>query len=236
MARTTLRLVSLLLLAGVGCLGLSGCGGGGASADVPGGGRAAPGLTLRLDWGGRQASLPGDAASVTVAVRDAGGFAQSRTLNRPGQGASVETFFIGLAEGEATVTAVAFSGADGQGSPLGTAQATAALRVGQTGSVTLGFASVPLTAVRVGPAAPTVLQGGTVTLSAAGDSALGVVANPPGVWSSANPAVASVNPATGVVTGVAPGQADITFTDATQGLTATTTVRVRGGDAEVTLQ
>ncbi|GAA4339092.1 hypothetical protein GCM10023184_35970 [Flaviaesturariibacter amylovorans] len=78
----------------------------------------------------------------------------------------------------------------GTGPCAGTAQAPVTVTAGgNAGTVTGG---------------PGVCTGATVTFSSNG--------TPGGTWSSGNPAIATVNPATGVVTGVAAGSATITYT------------------------
>ena len=105
---------------------------------------------------------------------------------------------------------------------------------GVTGATTVAVRSI--TQIALAPQNPTVAPGGTIVLSATGRDAGGVVQNtPPGVWASSDTTTATVS-ATGVVTGIRPGVVQITFTDSVYGVSATTSVTVRGGDAEVIIQ
>ncbi|HEX6498726.1 MAG TPA: phosphodiester glycosidase family protein [Micromonosporaceae bacterium] len=100
---------------------------------------------------------------------------------------------------------------------------------------TVEFAVQPVFAsVTVAPPAGPLAVGGTVTLTATGTTVTGddataltvPIADPVSRrWSSSDPAVATVDPATGEVTGVAPGTATVSCVAG--GVTATVTVTVR---------
>lgn len=219
-----------------------GCGGGGSNPAA-----SAAGLSLRVAWPTRAAgqavtrAVPEDADSVVVRLTDGGGFQDTRILNRPSNGENTETTinFFALNNGPATITATAFDNVNGQGAQIGEpVQTTIDLGIGGTGDREIVF-NVPFERVEIvvpgGNA--TVLQGGTLDLAGRGFSgAFLVTTDPPGQWSSSDTNVATVNAQTGVVTGVSPGQANITFLDTAFNKQATVNVRVRGGDSEVIIQ
>lgn len=91
------------------------------------------------------------------------------------------------------------------GISVGTADITYTVTVypGCTSLVSSNIAVHPLPVVDPISGAPTVCQGLTVTLT---NTTIGM-----GVWSSSNPAIAHVN-STGIVTGIATGTAEITYT------------------------
>ena len=77
----------------------------------------------------------------------------------------------------------------------------------------------PAAVLPISPSAPVIAVGRSVALTITGATA-------PVVWSSAQPSIATVDAATGVVTGVAPGTATINMSDAAAN-TGSTTVTVR---------
>ncbi|UCC23889.1 MAG: Ig-like domain-containing protein, partial [Gemmatimonadales bacterium] len=80
-------------------------------------------------------------------------------------------------------------------------------------SASLAVSQVPVDAVVITPASAFLRIGGRTTLAAAAlDSAGGVLADRVPVWASLNPDVATVDPGTGEVTGIAVGSASITAT------------------------
>src|SRR3989449_908797 len=86
------------------------------------------------------------------------------------------------------------------------------------------FAPAPVASVTVAPPTPTVGVGGTVQLTATTKDASGnVLAGRVVTWESSNTAVGTVSP-TGLVTGVAQGQATITATSEGQSGTTSLTV------------
>jgi uncharacterized protein YjdB len=113
----------------------------------------------------------------------------------------------------------------------GTYTATVILRSSLTGvaeksvNVTLTVTQVPVASLRIVPDSAGIQVGGTVDLDAEARSASGAVLTGRTVtWTSLNTAVATVNPSTGLVTGVAPGKATIRATS--EGVTATAVVTV----------
>jgi uncharacterized protein YjdB len=93
-------------------------------------------------------------------------------------------------------------------------------------TVTVGagaVSTVPVSGVTVAPTSASLAAGGTLQLTA--DVQPGTATNRTVAWTSSNPAVASVNSSSGLVTAhTAPGTATITATTADGGFTATCTV------------
>ena len=224
----------------------AGCGGGGGGAATT---VAAPtrAVALSFAWptATRAAStraLPESANSLVVAIVDSSGFADSRTLTRPAAGSGTSTVtasFTTLAPGTLQVTATAFTGQTGQGTLLAQTTTTLNLTGGNTSSTTLAFPDVAFSGVLIVVSSGNInlSQGQTLTLSARGVDASGnlIKTNPPGVWSTSNAAIATVN-SSGVVTAVSPGAATITFTDSAFGKSASLALQVGGGDSQVTIQ
>jgi hypothetical protein len=217
-----------------------GCSGGGGS--TPPGSRGV--LALKLEWPltksakapTRQAPQASNSAIVTI--RDAKGFLDDRTLERPptSQNQTVTAEFFGLAEGTASITANAFTGHGGNGQQVAEAAQTLTLTTGKQENVTITFAPI-VKEIRVAPPQATINQGDTVDLNAAGYTDNGVQTDPTpaGTWSSADTSIATVDQK-GKVTGVSPGSVAITFTATSNGRTGSSTITVRGGDAQVDLQ
>jgi len=124
-------------------------------------------------------------------------------------------------------TAIATVNSSGQvfGKALGTTTITATSE-GQSGSATVTVVNVPVATVAVAPPTSSIQTGATVQLSATTRDAAGnVLAGRVITWASGNTAVATVNPSTGLVTGVAAGgPAVITATSEGKNGTASVTV------------
>ncbi len=94
-----------------------------------------------------------------------------------------------------------------------------------TGTSTVTVTAAPVQSVSVSPSTLALVQGQTGTLSATVVDATGAtVSNPSVAWSSGNPAVASVDPITGVVTAV--GVGSTTIDASSGGKTGSSTVTV----------
>jgi uncharacterized protein YjdB len=134
---------------------------------------------------------------------------------------------IGWSSGNSAIATVSSSGlvtAKGAGSVSITAASE-----GQTGLATVTVnpaAPAPVATVSVAPASSNVLVGATVQLSATPRDASGnALAGRVIAWSTPNGAIASVNPTTGLVTGVAVGSATINATS--EGKTGSATINVQ---------
>lgn len=96
---------------------------------------------------------------------------------------------------------------------------------GRSGIVPVTVSDQPVTLVRVSPTIASVQVGRTILLSAEGvKSGGGVLAGRPVVWTSGAPTIATVSDS-GMVTGIAAGEATITAT--IDGVSGTATVRVQ---------
>ena len=96
---------------------------------------------------------------------------------------------------------------------------------GMVGSATITVAPPPVATVVITPTTPTVVETDTLRLRTVLTVAGGtVVTGRTVVWSSASPATATINSATGLVTGVSPGTAAITATSEGRSATAMLTV------------
>ena len=96
---------------------------------------------------------------------------------------------------------------------------------GVTGTAIVTVAHVPVASVTVSPGAPNMFPGDVLPLSAtARDAGGNVVAGRPATWASSNTSIATVVPATGVVTAVATGSATITAT--VDGVSGSATVAI----------
>ena len=235
------HLRSLFVLFGVALIPfiVTGCGGGTAAPAT----REAV-VRFAFNWPTRAAktaatrALTPAANSVVIAIQDAGGFADSRTLNRPaeGQNPTVIAEFFALNPGKANMTAQAFSGRDGQGERVAEGGATLDLSRNQTKETEVSFEAT-YSKILVTPASVTIKQNETQQFAAQGTTDSGVITqpSPKGQWTSSNTGVATIDQS-GIVTAKLPGTVTVSFTDTALGRTGTATVTVQGGDAEVTLQ
>jgi hypothetical protein len=223
---------------------LAGCGGGSS-----GGGGNSPTtsrdmVALTFTWPTARSvvaptrQVPQAANSVIIRIQDAAGFQDDRTLDRPptSQNQTVTAEFFGLAPGTAAVTATAFTGHGGAGQDVAEATQTLTLMMGKQENSSISFTPI-VKEIQVAPPQATVNQGATVDLNAAGftDNGVETDPSPAGTWSSADTNIATVDQ-NGKVTGVNPGVVAITFTATSGGRTGSSTITVRGGDAEVILQ
>jgi uncharacterized protein YjdB len=152
----------------------------------------------------------GQTVALTATVRDSSG--------TPITGRSVT--WTSLAPATATV--------NGTGVVTGVAEGSASIRAqvdGVQGTATVQVTAPPVSRVEITPSSPVVPIGGMVALTAtAFDSAGSVMAGRSFSWATTNSTIAAVS-ATGVVTGVAGGNASISAT--TGGRTAQVSVSVR---------
>lgn len=130
---------------------------------------------------------------------------------------------VATVDGAGLVTAVS----------AGTAQVTATIG-GTPGSATVTVIAPAVASVTVTAPADSVIGTDTLQLSAElRDAANTVITGQPVAWASGNAAVASVDPVSGLVTGVSPGTATITATSS--GVSGTFDVRVLAPVATVTV-
>jgi uncharacterized protein YjdB len=174
-----------------------------ASVDI----RAPPGKTI---IGGVSTLVAGETEQLTAALADAlGQPLGNRAITWATSNATIATITSG-----GLVTAI------NPGST--TISATAG---GLTSSITVTVTPVPVSSVAVALTPQTVTVGQTSQAAAVLKDSKGAVLTGRSIlWASDNSGVASVNPATGLITAVAPGSATISATSEAQSGTATITV------------
>lgn len=148
-------------------------------------------------------------AQAQASARDAAGNALARPLSWSSQNPAIFTvsstgLVTGVAPGSATLVATAD---------------------GVTGNATVTVTPAPVATVKIALAAASIPVGRTTQATATVRDASGSVLTDRAVaWSSSDPAVASVNTASGIVVGVAPGRAVITGASEGKSDTASVTV------------
>ncbi|MCC6318357.1 MAG: Ig-like domain-containing protein [Gemmatimonadaceae bacterium] len=167
------------------------------------------------------ASVTVTLASATIAI---GQTTVATAAARDAQGASVTGRTAAWSSGTPSVASVDASGTV-TGVAAGTSVITATID-GRTGQATVTVTPPPVATVTVALAAPMIAIGQTtqataVLRDAAGAALTGRVV----AWTSASPAVATVNGSTGLVTGISAGNAIIVATS--EGRTGQATVTVR---------
>ncbi len=242
----------VLLAAGLVCF-LAGCGGSHSSTGSSTGLTGRASLTVLWPPAAATASslakpnlIPAASNSIVVTLTGPGA-APPQTLARPisGQLPTSTATFTNLAPGAYTVTAVAHPNTDGTGTAQAQASAPLTINAGQTASLTVTLGST-IVSVAVTPNPAPVLFGQTVQLTATaydGPNGTGnVVLTSAFAWTSANPALATVDPNTGLVTAAAIGTAapgsviiTATATEPTPPVTGTSTANV-GTAAVITIQ
>ncbi|MCW3098187.1 MAG: hypothetical protein JWL77_3805 [Chthonomonadaceae bacterium] len=206
------------------CL-LSGCGGGSNPQLTGTGGQGR--ATLTVTWPARTRLIPDASNSITVIVTQGTAPVAQQTLARPAAGGASTASFPSLQTGTLSVSATTYPNADGTGVAQATATIPLVIVANQTTSFSITMGS---TIDHLDLTAPTasVKVGATLQVSATAKDASGaVVLTTPArlSWLSSATGVATVD-ATGLVTGVGVGSADISVTDTESGKAAKTTVTV----------
>jgi alpha-tubulin suppressor-like RCC1 family protein/uncharacterized protein YjdB len=136
-----------------------------------------------------------------------------------------------------TTSAATVATVDANGGVTGIAPGTATISVaaeGKTATAAVTVKAPTVAAVVVGPASPTVKLGETIALAATIRDDAGVdLPDRRATWASSAPSIASVDAATGVVTGMAGGSATITATS--DGVSGSVAVTVNVPVATVTV-
>src|SRR2546423_927465 len=113
---------------------------------------------------------------------------------------------------------------DANGNPLSGRTVSWATSEGKSGTATVTVTAVPVASISVSPAAPSLLVGATVQLTATPKDASGTALSGRSIsWATSNASAATVS-ANGLVTGVAAGTATITATSEGKSGTASVTV------------
>jgi len=184
---------------------------------------AGPGTGGNGGGGGGPAPVASIAITPGAATVTIGRTTQLAATTKDAAGTELTGRAIAWTTSSATVATV-----DGNGLVTGVAAGTAnitATSEGKSTQAAVTVAAVPVASVTVTPNAPTVAVGATVALAAtAKDDQGNVLAGRTIAWSTSAPAIATIDAATGLVTGVAAGTATLTATS--EGKAGTTTVTV----------
>jgi hypothetical protein len=232
--RFTIR-ITLLVMAVVGTIALSGCGGGGSSA---GGQSARSQAVVTITWPSSTASrlIPAAANSIVVTFTQNGSTVGTETAARPATGTTSTLTFPSLPVGTLTAKADAYPSTDGTGVVQATALVSVEIVSGQVTPVTINMAST-IDHLVINPTSPTATVGSTTTLSLSALDANGnivLVASSAISWISETKTVATVS-STGVVTGVAAGSSLITATDSESGKSVSVTITVSSAGSGPTI-
>lgn len=225
-----MRLRIQILLTLITALCLSGCGGGSISNIAKATGRA----VVTIVWPDRSRLIPAAANSISIKINEGATTIAQKIVARPSSGNSSTVTFDSLPSGSYSAVATAFPNADGSGTAQATGTVPLTLTVGQTTAFTITMAST-VDHIELSAAKNTVVSGGTLQVAVtAKDAAGSVVLLAPGKlqWASSNTGSASVN-GSGLVTGAATGNADISVSDTESGKSAkiSLTVTVPGAIA-----
>ena len=220
-----MKRAALLLLALLFSVPLVGCGGGSGlsgsnsalSTTSTSGSRAKGRAVVHVKWPvhAKTRLIPAGANSIKISIRKGDSEIASTTLTRPADGSPlVSTYaFQNLPLGSLTATASAYPNADGTGIAQAVGANTLLITANQDSPLTLTMDATIVGVSVTGASA--VATGATDTLIAAAQDGSGaVVLIGPGAltWSSSDATKATIDPATGIATGVAPGLTTITAT------------------------
>lgn len=205
----------------------AGCGGGNTGSHLSAGsgqGRA----TLTMTWPARTRLIPEAANSIGVVIHQGTIEVTHQTLARPAAGGTVTVNFTALPVGVLSVTATAYPNSDGTGVAQASATAPLIIAAGQNTAFSLTMNST-IDHVDLSAARNSVGVGSTLPITATAKDTSGsivLVSPTKWTWQSSAPGIATVD-ATGIVTGITVGSADITVTDTESGKAARTTVNVK---------
>ena len=200
---------------------LAGCGG--SQSSSPQTGRVA----FTVVWPERSRLIPAAANSIKVTLTDSTGAVLTRVMARPAQGGQSTAAFDTLPLGNATAEAVAFPNTDGTGVPQAQASAIVTVVANTTTPLTLTMAST-IDRMEISPSTPTVVAGQRIQLTpTARDAAGRIVLISPAMlgWQSSNQTIATVD-GSGLVTGAAAGDVQVTVTETESGKRSSVTVTV----------
>ena len=227
--RRSFLLAALCVLCGLPWL-VAGCGGGGNGGGDRDGGTGR--LTLTVQWPEPSRLIPAASTSIRATLTRGGATVDTRTLQRPAAAPwTTDVTFENLAPGDLVLSAAAFPNADATGTAQASGAAPAAIVAGQTTTVRVTMAST-IARIAVSPANPSVPVGGQQAYTAtAYDAADAVVLVSPATlsWQSGGTGIATVDAATGVATGVAPGSAQIIAAESESGKSGAAAITVTSG-------
>jgi uncharacterized protein YjdB len=221
---------------------LAGCGSGGGAASATGG---SVGVVMR--WPARTAAaIHSGTESVKITIRTGyspggsespGQMLAERVLNRPKENRTagpVRVTFSALKPGPIEVQVSAHGLADAAGPAISTGTTFGTVVTGERAQLTVEMNS-QVGSVSLDPTEISLLPGQSLTVTGTAHDfneheLVGVAFH----WNTSNPDVVTVNPVDGVhvqVTGVAPGQAEITARDEQGNVVGSTSVFVQSGQS-----
>ncbi len=214
----------------------------GCSGDAPIMSQPAPvgRAAVTIQWPATAASsrlIPVAAQSIKLTISDTTGFSATQTVARPASGNTSTVNFTNLPVGLLSVSATAYPQAGATGTPQATGTAPVTTLANQQVGLNLTMAST-INSLAITSNGLSVSLNGSLQLTATAKDAANstvLVASGNITWSSAAPGVASVNAATGLVTGVSVGTAVISARESDSQKSQTATVTVTGGPAGFTL-
>ncbi|MCW3096233.1 MAG: hypothetical protein JWL77_1851 [Chthonomonadaceae bacterium] len=205
---------------------LAGCGGASNTATTAGNtGRA----TLAITWPARTTTrlIPVAANSIVISFLQGTTVVATQTIARPTTGTSSTVTFPTLPAGALTLQATSYPNSDGTGVAQATATSSVTIVAGQNTALGITMAST-IASLGITPTSPSITVSGTTQLAmTALDSSGHIVLTSASTisWASGSPGIATVS-STGLVTGVAAGNATITATESESGKIATISVTV----------
>lgn len=197
-------IVGIAMLCSV--LGLIGCAGRGLKVDPSGS------MTIGVTWPEAAVSrvVPIASNSIVVEVRKDGNLTNSLLITKPSTSAVLEN----LPLGEVTVTARAMPNTDGTGTAQAMASQTATIVEGPTNVINLTLAST-IDHIQINSTATVTALQQTTIVATPKDSSNNTVLTAPGniLFTSEHPLVGTVNPTTGVFSGLLMGTTKVTATE-----------------------
>lgn len=206
-----------------------GCGGSGGSSNE---GKGSASLTIT--WPQATRLIPVASNAITASFYRAGTLVATQTVAKPTTGNTSTVTFTDLPATNLTLTAAAYPNEDGSGTAQAKATTQVSVEADETATVTLTMAST-IESISLSPSTKTIAIGATQALTpTAVDSsdATVLISTATTSWTSSSESVATVDE-DGVVTALAVGTTNITFTESESGKTATAIIKVGtvgGGD------
>ncbi len=182
---------------------------------------------LTIHWPERTRLIPAACASIRVTLRNDRGFETSQTVDRPENGMVSIVHFEPIPVGGFTVLAVAYPGTGGAGTPQAHGTADVTVEPDTPAAIAVTMATT-ITRLAITPATASLRVDDTQTFRATAYDADGAVVLIPehGITWSIDGDAASINPGTGLLTGVAAGQAQVTATETESNTTSAVIVTV----------